>query len=274
MRRNLLMSVAAVAVAATAVVALPSVSAAQTPKMGGGYKDVIAIPVDDPETKAIAGALFKPAGVGPFPAVIYMGSCWGINRGEEHFLATTVRDRLLSKGIAMLTVDSFWPRQEWQGVCDKWNAGGDYDVRGAKDIYAAMDLLKAMPDIDANRIFVQGYNLGASAALSAIDAGEAAAHKTKLAGVIAFYPSCRQEAATSAPALILIGDKDEWTPVSPCQALARTTNVEVVVYPGVAHGFAMAGAETEMFGHRLLYDHKAAEDAQARAEAFLDAHTK
>jgi hypothetical protein len=47
-------------------------------------------------------------------------------------------------------------RQEWQGVCEKWNGGGDYDVRGAKDIYAAMDLLKALPDIDANRIFVQG----------------------------------------------------------------------------------------------------------------------
>src|SRR5580658_4922256 len=74
-------------------------------------------------------------------------------------------------------------------------------------------------------------DLGASAALSAIDAGEAAAHKTKLAGVIAFYPSCRHDAAPSAPAPILIGDNDEWTPVSPCQALARTTNVEVVVYP-------------------------------------------
>jgi hypothetical protein len=84
-------------------------------------------------------------------------------------------------------------------------------------------------------------DLGASAALSAIDAGEAAAHKTKLAGVIAFYPSCRHDAAPSAPAPILIGDNDEWTPVSPCQALARTTNVEVVVYPGVAHAFAMAG---------------------------------
>jgi dienelactone hydrolase len=274
MKRHLLITTAAIAGLAAAIVVLPSLSAAQAPKMGGGYKDVIAIPVDDPSVKAIAGALFKPAGAGPFSAVIYMGPCWGINRGEDHFLATTVRDRLLAKGVAMLVVDSYWPRQEWQGVCDKWNAGGDYDVRGAEDIYAAMDLLKAMPDIDANRIFVQGYNLGASAALSAIDAGKVAAHKTKLAGVIAFYPSCRQDAAPSAPTLILMGDKDEWTPVPPCQALARTKNVEVVVYPGVAHAFALAGADTELFGHRLLYDHKAAEDAQARAEAFLDAHTK
>src|SRR5208337_4028972 len=31
-------------------------------RMGGGYTNVIAIPVDDPDTKAIAGALFKPPG--------------------------------------------------------------------------------------------------------------------------------------------------------------------------------------------------------------------
>ena len=52
------------------------------PRMGGGYTNVIAIPVDDPDTKAIAGALFRPQGAGPFPAVIYLGYCasfdfWG-----------------------------------------------------------------------------------------------------------------------------------------------------------------------------------------------------
>ena len=51
-------------------------------RMGGGYTNVIAIPVDDPDTKAIAGALFRPQGAGPFPAVIYLGYCaqlrlWG-----------------------------------------------------------------------------------------------------------------------------------------------------------------------------------------------------
>ena len=35
------------------------------PPIGGGYaggKNVVAIPIDDPDVKAIAGALFKPAG--------------------------------------------------------------------------------------------------------------------------------------------------------------------------------------------------------------------
>jgi len=246
---------------------LLSVSAAETPKMGGGYKDVIAIPVDDPQTKAIAGALLKPAGAGPFPAVIYMGTCASIGSGEEHYVQTALRERLLSRGFAMLIVDPYWPRQEWQGVCDKAKAGGEYDARGARDIYAAMDALRAITEIDANRIFVQGYSLGASAALSAVDARNASAHKARLAGAIAFSPYCRQDAALSVPALILIGDKDIWTSTKRCQALERSPNVKVVVYPGVGHGFAMP------FGHNAQYNHDAAGDAKGRAEAFLGAHT-
>jgi dienelactone hydrolase len=274
MKYHRLMTTAAMAGLAAALVVLPSLSAAQAPKMGGGYKNVIAIPVDDPATKAIAGALFKPAGAGPFPAVIYMSTCAGINDGSDHYMQTVLRDRLLAKGVALLIVDPFWPRQEWLGVCERSRTGGNYDARGARDIYAATDVLKALPEIDASRIFVQGYSLGASAALAAIEPDIAAAHATKLAAVIAFYPYCREAAAPSAPTLILIGDKDDWTPAAQCQALTGKPNVEVVVYPGAVHAFAMPGVDTEMFGHRLLYDHKAAEDAQTRADAFIAAHMK
>jgi dienelactone hydrolase len=263
--RNLL--VLAVAVGTAAIDVLLSASAAQTPKMGLGNKDAIAIPVDDPQTKTIAGTLFKPAGAGPFPAVIYMGTCAGAYSGEERFMQTALRDRLLSKGFVTLIVDPYSPRREWEGVCDKAKAGVDYDARGARDIYAAMEALQAMPDIDVNRIFVQGYSLGASAALSAIDVRNAAAHKAKLAGAIAFSPDCRQGAAPSAPALILVGDKDLWTPAARCRALEGAPNVQVVIYPGVGHAFVMP------FGDHAQYDHNAAGDAKGRAEAFLEAHT-
>ena len=59
MKRDLLVIAAAVAIAAEAMVVVPSISVAQTPPMGGGYTNVIPIPVDDPNIKAIAGALFK-----------------------------------------------------------------------------------------------------------------------------------------------------------------------------------------------------------------------
>ena len=64
-----------------AVVVLPSLAVSQEPPpMAGEYTNVIPIPVDDPATKAIAGALFKPDGAGPFPAVVYMSGCEGLRR--------------------------------------------------------------------------------------------------------------------------------------------------------------------------------------------------
>ena len=68
MRHRLLISAATVALLSAALIAMPSLSAAQTPPMGGGYTNVIPIPVpeNDPQVKAVAGALFKPDGGGRF----------------------------------------------------------------------------------------------------------------------------------------------------------------------------------------------------------------
>jgi len=72
MKRKFSASVGIIALSTIAMLAFQSMSKAETPPMGGGYTDVIPIPVNDPATKAIAGALFKPPGAGPFPAVVYV----------------------------------------------------------------------------------------------------------------------------------------------------------------------------------------------------------
>jgi hypothetical protein len=108
MKRKLLAQAAATGLA---VVVLPSLAAGQEPPpMGFGYTDVIPIPLDDPTTKAIAGALFKPPGAGPFPAVAYMVNCGGLHHSGERALEKSVIDHLLAKGVATLIVDPFTPR--------------------------------------------------------------------------------------------------------------------------------------------------------------------
>jgi hypothetical protein len=79
MRFHIVAAVAAVAFGAGAMVAPHLLQAAEAPPMGGGYTNVIPIPVKDPAVKEIAGALFKPQGAGPFPAVVYMPPCGGPN---------------------------------------------------------------------------------------------------------------------------------------------------------------------------------------------------
>ena len=76
-------------------------------------------------------------------------------------------------------------------------------------------------------------------------------HDTKIAGVIAYYPFCYEGVDPSVPTLILIGDKDDWTPAAACEAVKSKPNVEVVVYPGDTHGFVYLGENGYFLGHHL-----------------------
>jgi dienelactone hydrolase len=277
MQGNFLASVIAVAISATLGVSIPA--AAQTvPPMGGGYTNVIPIPVDDPTTKAIAGALFKPTGKGPFPAVVYISGCNGV---IPIGLTKPTIDRLLSKGVATLIIDSFTPRNETQGICPtmanvnvKSDAQLKYVARGGNDALAALNVLEAMPDIDTNHVFLLGYSYGAIASLSAMNEKNPANH-AKVVGVVAYYPFCYEDDDPSVPVLVLVGEKDDWTPAASCQPFASKTNFEVVVYPGATHAFNIPFEKpVEMLGHHMEYDEKAAQDAQQRADAFMDAHMK
>ncbi|MER9561083.1 dienelactone hydrolase family protein [Mesorhizobium sp. M0571] len=275
MNSRLLTSVAAFAFTGGATI-FADISAAQTPKMGGGYKDVIAIPVDDPSVKAIAGALFKPEGAGPFPAVVYIPQCGGLSFPPELPMEKIVVDSLLSKGIATLIVDPFTPRGETEGVCPKLNNDSfvQYMTRRGNDAVAAVKAVKAMPGIDPSKVFLQGYSYGAIASLFATDTKTPGAHDTRIAGLIAYFPYCYDNVDPSVPTLVLIGEKDDWTPAANCQAVKGKANFEVVVYPGATHAFTVKQYNVEYLGHHMTYDEKATKDAQARADAFIAEHVK
>ena len=257
MKRKFLRQVAAIALAVGAMPGLPLLAAGQTtPTMAGGYTNVIAIPVDTPRTKAISGALFKPEGVGPFPAVIVMPGCGGVDTPDALSGLKMLINHLQTKGVATLIVDPFTPRGELS--C----SAGDF---GIKDALGAVKVLMAMPDIDVKHIFLQGYSWGATASLALVNTANPDSGDAKVAGVIAYYPNCGVVGEPSVPVLVLKGEKDNATT---CLALKDTPNFEVVVYPGAGHGFdAPSGAYGD-------YDEKATRDAERRADAFMAAHMK
>ena len=277
MKRNFSTSLAALTLGA--IVVLPASGTAQTaPPIGGGYTNVIPIPVDDPTTKTIAGALFKPAGAGPFPAVVYMSGCSGLDNSPEFALERTVVDHLLAKGVAVLIVDPFTPRNEPHGVCKELSKDTflKYATRGGNDAVAAVKTVKAMPDIDPNRVFLQGYSFGAISSLFATDPKTPGAHDSKIAGLIAYYPYCWDTIEFSAPTIVLIGEKDDWTPAKLCLAVQGKPNLEEVdVFPGAFHAFVMPmGEPIEYLGHHIAFDVKDTLDAQQAADAFMAKHLK
>jgi dienelactone hydrolase len=282
MQNNILASVTAIAISAT--LGGSTLAGTQTaPPIGGGYTNVIPIPVDDPTTKNISGALFKPDGAGPFPAVVYMSGCAGLNIPPEASLERATINHYLPSGVAILTVDPFTPRNENgmapHGLCEKIGdphlsekVWVEYATRGGSDAVAAVNVLRTMPDIDPSHIFLQGYSIGAASSLSAVDSKTPGAHDVKIAGVIAYYLYC-MATDSSAPALSLVGDKDDWSPAARCQAIKDKPNTEVVVYFGATHSFAYQPG-IDYLGHHMVYDEGATRDAQHRADAFMDSHLK
>ena len=274
--KRLILAAAVTAIGLSCATGLQAQTGDQTPPpIGGGYTDVTAIPVNDPAIKAIGGALFKPPGAGPFPAVVYMQGCSGIDGPLLRAVQKTTTDHLLAKGVAILIVDPFTPRKESGGVCA--NLGDrekaiPYFSRGSNDILGALKVLEAMPDIDTKHIFLQGYSYGAIASLFATETKNSANH-AKVAGVIAYYPFCYDGVDPSVPVLVLIGEKDDWTPAAKCQALTEKAKFEVVVYPGAYHVFNQPSEKPrDSLGHHLVYDEKATQDALQRADAFMAAH--
>ena len=269
-----------------AMFAPQSLQAAEAPHIGGGYTNVIPIPVNDPSVKEIAGALFKPSGSGPFPALVYIVPCGGPNFPPEFQQEKFVIDRMLSKGIATLIVDTHTPRGE-NDNCGKFlTVRADVENKnqavlqllkqGGDDAVAALKVVKAMPDIDPKKVFLMGTSAGATATLYATDPKAPSAHDTNIAGVVAYFPLCYKNVKASVPTLVMIGDQDDWTgPVAACQALKGKPNFEVVVFPGVGHSFTMPFDKPfDLAGHHLAYDEKSTKEAAQRADAFIDAHLK
>ena len=148
-------------------------------------------------------------------------------------------------------------------------------MRGGNDALAAVAVLKAMPDIDAKRIFLIGFSFGAISALQAMESKNAASENVGVAGIVAYYPFCYDGVDSSVRTLVLIGENDDWTPAAKCQAVTGKTNFEVVVYPGATHVFNMPSEKpVDYLGHHFVYDEKATQDAQKRANAFMAAQTK
>jgi dienelactone hydrolase len=149
------------------------------------------------------------------------------------------------------------------------------------DALGALSYLAKLPYVDSERIALVGRSQGGIVALQVAstqpvdvyDLPEGLTYKA----IAAFYPYCG--AATdelAIPALIMIGEADDWTPAQVCerwmaQRAGRGAPVRFIVYPGAYHSFdsRIAGDGMTLFGHRLKYDPEATRSAGAELAKFL-----
>ena len=233
--------------------------------------------------------LFKPDGSGPFPTVIALHGCGGLN-GQADQIQPRYRDwaeQLLKDGNAVLLPDSYGSR-ELGPQCRVKERRVLARRERVVDIMAARQWLTQQPWVSQDRISLIGWANGASALLWAVRP-QLASRKIEpdFRAAVAFYPDCRISSglgwSARVPTLLLIGASDDVSSPSACRqmvdgARGRSALARIVVYPGAAHDFdrtnlplhAIAGADASVpeRGH-LGGDPDARADSQKRVAEWL-----
>lgn len=252
--------------------ALGGTARADNPYTGFG---VTLASTTDGQPQALPATILKPEGDGPFPAIVIAHDCSGLGARSSgspgrwgSFLA--------GNGYVVIMPDSFAPRGFPDGVCTTTTASAGPLLRAtlpiarALDEFAALDYLRGLSYVDKAHIGLMGGSHGGSTTLiTMVDAANPLATQPRPAGAgfaaaIAFYPGCgaryggwnverqfRDHGPVTryigvykpvAPLLILIGEKDDWSPAEQCEALTQAAEkagypVTIKVYPGALHSF-------------------------------------
>jgi carboxymethylenebutenolidase len=182
----------------------------------------------------VGAYLAKPQGAGPFPAVIVIQEWWGL---DAHI--KDVAERYAREGYVGLAPDLY----RGKVTTDPNEAGklmGALDREEAvKDLVGAVEHLKALPEVRAERIGVTGFCMGGSYALLL------PCRTKEIRAAAPYYGEVPDEASLrnlACPVLYVYGDADFWITkedVRRLEAALKKFNKpgEVKIYPGAPHAF-------------------------------------
>jgi dienelactone hydrolase len=184
-------------------------------------------------------------------------------------------------GYVAVLVDSFGPRGYAGGfgrhtINERPDAVNEITVRPF-DAYGALAYLRGRSDVGPDRIGLQGWSNGGSAALAAM-----AVNAQRLAGTggfraaLVFYAGCglrghfdAQGYRPYATVLAFHGTADEETSSKLCQRFVERSralggDIALKLYPGASHGFDDPGRQT------VSPNRNASADARASSEALFE----
>jgi dienelactone hydrolase len=231
----------------------------------------------NPNPVQLQGALRRPAGAGPFGAVVLLPDCNGnYLRIDERWGKT-----IASWGYATLSVDSLGTRNI-QDTCNQpWPSDMGFDA------YRGLKFLVQRVYVDPRRVAVMGFSSGARMALWSVERNSIEHLFTdRFRAAIAFYPGCNAFTGhMTVPTLILIGERDDWNSAQDCRDLVAgrsglgitrdgtiARGVKLIVYPDAYHGFDAPALEPgkRLFGHWLEYNRQATDQSTQEVHHFLD----
>jgi dienelactone hydrolase len=245
----------------------------------------------------LVGYLFAPGREGRHPAIVMLhgraGPYSSLRRGQYDAQSLSARHRTwgefwASRGYVALLVDSFGPRGHPSGFPkhsykDRPSEVSEQTVRPL-DAYGALSYLRTRPDVEADRVGLQGWSNGGMTLLSAMSTDAPGLEKRDPArgfrAALAQYPSCRTQLRESAyksyaPLLILSASDDDEVSPEVCREFAskmrtRGESVEFVLYEGAHHSYDDPGKTKQ--SHEP--NRAATLDTRRRGESFFEQHLK
>jgi dienelactone hydrolase len=277
-------------------VALLQLSASAPAKPAFARSDIERVTFASADGKTtLVGYVFKPTTTlaARVPAVVMMHGRAGAysSRANEVYDATTLSQRhqfwgrwWAERGYVAILVDGFGPRGYPHGFPrhsykDRPPELNEVTVRPL-DAYGALAYLRTRPDVLGDRVGLQGWSNGGSAALAtmAVDAPGIADHSPAAGfrGALVFYPACglrdRFEAtgySAYAPLRLFMGTADEEVSPRVCRELLEYARgaIDSKFYRGATHDFDDPGPRRQRVGANA----RAREDVVERATRFFAA---
>ncbi|SEP21209.1 Dienelactone hydrolase [Rhodopseudomonas pseudopalustris] len=245
-----------------------------------------------PETSADVDpprmALLKPAGDGPFPAIVLVHQCSGLNPA----VLAWVR-RAISRDYAVLLLDSLTARGV-TSLCHGPKAGVNL-IRGTRDVLQAAQFLRKQSFVDGERVALVGFSWGGMIGLLASSRHYVGALESGpgFAAVVSFYPGCFRitppngqpfelvNSDIAQPLLVLMGEADTETPAADCvrnldPIKAAGAPVEWHSYPYATHCWDCQHLDgfrkIDVRGNEVAftYQQTVVDDSERRLFEFLD----
>ena len=219
----------------------------------------------------VQGVLRRPAGDGPFPAVVILHRYFGI---EPPDCFAEDQKRFAARGWISLVVDSNSAPPELRSGRPDTRSGYSFQDQ-AVDAWGAKIYLALRDDVATDKIVALGHAYGATALLRAVSTRRMAPRfkvaaeivGPPFAAAVAWNPGCMTDLqGLQSPLLIVIGEDDRQTPAYACRRMAVTGPAahafRLIVFPDIGHNFDATWLPT--------YNRSATEQAYSETFRFLN----
>jgi len=185
--------------------------------------------------ETVSGMLYKPAGKGPFPALVVIHEWYGLDDWVKEQAS-----KLADQGYAALAVDLY--RGKVAGGSEEAHElmRGLPEDRAGRDLAAAFQFLASRPEVRKERIGSIGWCMGGGYSLAL------ALREPKLAASVINYGRLVSEPASlkdiKAPVLGIFGGQDRGIPVDSVKNFEQSLKsmgktAEIHIYPDAGHAF-------------------------------------